>query len=531
MAPFDGRVAHPDYAANIARWNVEWDFFRGGRHVIAPASSPGRVYFWGSDPRAESPESSGAEPVRRRSSYDPVVATSYLFSHPRESRENYDDRVRRSCHLPMYRHTVETVASAVLRIPPNRGVEDTSTVGEPWKSYWEDVDRQGNGIDAIINEALRMALGVGGRVHAVTTRPLLPSSAQSRYEQQVYGDRPYSYLVSARDLLDWAMDDLGFVWVVIREPAPDRRAPGTKPDGERSERRRVIGRGWWQLYEGRDATWTEIGSGTVGHDVVTVATLWGSTGYDACASMAADSVIAPMLDIDRSVFNLMSLLDDQLAAQGFSQLWVPVESGADLPSLDIGTSVANAYDAEHGTPLMLSPSADVITALAGVINGRIAQGRQSLSISRGRAEFSKEERSGDAMQIEATERDNLAAALALNVQEFDRQMHWHVALWEGLDDYPRAQYSKNVTPRDVGKLIDDVVKISSVQQLEPKIVRELLRPLVAQVLAQMAVPEDRVQDVTKMIDAMVNMPAMAPSAAMPPTGQPKPTNGAPRAGA
>lgn len=470
------------YKAREREWLEARDFYRAGRHVLEPGRviEPGRVSYVPTD-AVPADATAGGSSTERRSSlgrFVNITNESYLHAHPRESLESFRERRARATHYPLFRSVVDIYVSATLQTAPMR-THDGEHAHPVWSTYWKDVDLQGTSIDGFVRDALTWAL-VYGVVFAVTDKPRFANPAKNRQQQLDRGERAYSYLVSPLDVIDWKIDPKTgrFAWVNIRECAPDNRLPGQEqatPD--------YWVRSWradgWTLYrpEGRNGWQVEDeGTHTLGEPPVSV--LFARRGPNRL-ELDADSMLSGLVRGDRAALNYRSLLDEVMYNQAFASLWVPDDEGSAPGPIDIGVGIANGYNAQNGVPLLLSPEASLLMSIWQIQAEHINMLRQTYGVGRGKAEYSKEERSAAALQVESRHETTRVASLAECCEDFDTALHRHVSRWEGTEAPPPAEYSRDVSLRALSHQINDAFALKKLG-VPWGAMREVIKPLVAE---------------------------------------------------
>jgi len=496
----DFSICSPTYAEYEATWREALDFYRSGHHVLQPSRAVGRVGFWVQTDAPQDDGSTEPEPRRRRSRYETVPVQSYLWSHVRESRAEYDDRKARAVHVPLFRNAVDLFVSAALRVEPDRSAGASDL--EPWGTYWDDVDMRGTNIGAFVRQAATYAL-VYGVMYAVTDRPRFLLPAVSRAEQLARGERAYSYLVSPLDVPRWSLDSAtgAWRWVIVRDTPPDESAPGG-PSLVADERFRV----WYvdrsELYgkptNGGDWTLLDVAEHNVGE--VPIAPLFARASTTTRSTLEPDSMLASLVRGDRHIFNGLSVIHDVIAKQAWSQLCLP-DDGTGMATLDVGPAVALLYNSQFGTPIMLTPDSSIIMAQWQILAGELQMFRESVGAGRGKAEYSKEERSADALTVESRHENNRVASLVESIEEFDRTLHRHVARWEGASEYPRASYGRDVSLDSVADQLSDALSMKSLG-LGPEVMREIIRPIVVRYMRQQSQSPDAIARATESLDLL-----------------------------
>ena len=492
---------------------MAWDFYRGGRHVVAPErpAREGSVRFWRQgQPRADA-VADGADAIAtniervgdRRLVYELFATNSYIQSHVREALEEYQDRIARAMHVPLFRSIVDIYVSAIMRTGPDRGrVGADGWLGE----YHANTDLCGSSIDEFMAQALTYSL-IYKRSAIVTDRPRLDRQPVSMADQIAAGDRPYSYHVPPQDVVDWSLDSHGrFRWVRIREQEPDQRDPTTG-----CTEPRIQYRVWypdryevWRKTdaEGKKTEWRKVKALSGTHPVgeVPVVMLFARRGHESRRTLEADGLLTDVLYGDKAIYNLLSLFHDQIYSQCFSQLAVPTENG-EAPDLELGLKRVLGFVAEGGArPMYLSPEADLLHAQLKIIGEHIGWIRQLASVSRGRAEYSKEERSAAALSMESADKNNAVASLAGAAESADRAIHRHAAAWMG--DKPGegglASYSRDVSLKALSAQIADATSLAALQ-IPQAAMRELYRPLLVRAMREQGQGEDAI---ARAIDAL-----------------------------
>jgi len=500
----DFGVRHPEYLRNIDRWQMQWDIYRGERYVLQPHGRMGTLASVTrgslSDKESEDTPSMAIPWYRARDGY------SYLHRGVRESDAEFDARHNKALHFPLFRSIVDIYTSAALRIGADRGSVDS--VAEPWGTYWRDIDGCGTTIDAFERQALTMAL-VFGRVAAVTDRPRSDQEWPSKAHQMAAGDRPYTYLVLPQFLVDWELDEHGRpLWVTLWEPRRPDRLPGVSPS-DVINFYRVLSRDRYDVFaEVKDgkgkSSYAHLEDRSGEHPVgeVPIAFLFARRSHARRDSLEADSILADLVDIDRSMFNQYSLLLEQIYNQVYAQLCLPVRPGDPVPNLEVGPLRVIGYDSEGGQPLYLSPDTDLVRVQQQQIDGLAHSARQLALVGRGRAEYSKEERSAQALGVEQADKHNVIASLADAVQSFDRQHHRHAAAWEGKSqDAPEASYNKEITLKGVNEQISEAIQLATPALRVPaKALALLVKPIVGQALREKGQPESVVAEALRAVD-------------------------------
>lgn len=516
---FDLSIRHPLHVQRAPEWQEAFDFYRSGRHVLDPKPyeiSRGQLTVW----RQQTDDTTGQ--TRRKAYLERVPIHSYLWPSAREYSDDYEDRCSRAVHLPVFRQFVTTYSGAVLRYAPTRSpvtAEDAppASWGEPWLSYWADVDFRGTRIDAFIRQAIDYSLVFPAGL-ALTDRPHYPEQALSRAHQMARGERAYSSLITPLELINWFPDCGPLEWIVIEEAMPVRRAPGQAVDKNTPRAQRLVTRQTSQLFgppEGDDKRSTPIGPQIV-HNLgfVPLSVLPARHGGDRRPLMDLESVLGGIVRMDRAVFHHWSQIQEKLDKQTFGQTWIPDEEGAAPGPITIGPSVYNRYNSAHGTPMILSPEATTITSHLQAIDWLLHAARASAQLGRGQAETSESPRSGDATLVEARYEAQALVEIAEAAERFDRELHRHVAAFEGQDKYPQASYDRELSMRALDRQLAAALQLKALG-VPAETLSEVLRPIVEAYMLEQGQSTEAIKRAT---DALMNLEVMSEAPA--PQGAP-----------
>lgn len=449
--------SHPLYE----RWRYEWvkayDFLRGGKHVTEPAIASTSVAFL-----RRNPEYKDEDEDADRYTYEPTLRASYLYSHVRESEYRWRDRNRRAEHIPVFKPIAHLFASSLHQMPPTRTFEGKEALPEIWRSYVEDVDLRGTGMDAFMEGRTRWTLAFG-RSHALTDVPA-PEGPPPRTlaDQEAQGLRAYSTPMTPLSMPNWCVDRFGqYRWIIVAEEADEGRGPTTPPPTKDTSRRRVWYPNRWVLYEPHqqnDAVeaaetklWVPVSHGRA-PGLVPLSTYYADKA-EARAETECDSPLASILGVDVAVFNLLSQLDETELLSVYNQLAMEGDGG----DVDGGEATVLYYPVGGRPPTYIAPPDETAQGKWNRIIARIyIAAKQALS-SRGRAEFSKEERSAEALGVEYQDRYNLLSSLAGCTEDAEAGQFRHVAAWHGQQVVPRAAYQKQFDFRSISQAIMDTL--------------------------------------------------------------------------
>ena len=110
-------LRHPDYERMYTRWKMQWDFWRGGLCVMSPDYPATAVRYGVQTTTDDSAGGEAAEIPRRGSGYEwrTTRTNSYLWKHPRETMNEYQERQARQDHYPLFQSITNIFVSGILR--------------------------------------------------------------------------------------------------------------------------------------------------------------------------------------------------------------------------------------------------------------------------------------------------------------------------------------------------------------------------------------------------------------------------------
>jgi len=505
------------------RWYFEWvrayDFLRGGKHVTDPASAATMVAFLRRNPDVKDEDEDSD-----RYTYEPTLRCSYLYSHVRESEARWRDRNRRSEHIPVMKPIAHLFANSLFQTAPTRTFEGKEDLPDLWRSYIENVDLRGTGMDSFMEGRTRWTLAFG-RSHALTDMPASVAPPQTLAEQEAMGLRAYSMPMPPLAMPNWSIDRFGqYRWIIVAEEADEGRGPTSPPPTQDTSRRRVWYPGRWVLYKpfyqqgaaesAEGKLWIPAEHGRA-PGVVPLSTYFADKA-EARAEMECDSPLASILGIDVAVFNLLSQLDETELLSVYNQLVMEGDGG----DRDVGEATVLYHQPGSKPPHYIAPPDETAQGKWNRIIARIyIAAKQALS-SRGRAEFSKEERSPAALGMEYQDRYNLLSSLAGCAEDAETHQFRHVGAWHGAKAVPRAAYQKQFDIRSLSQAIMDALgllqlpvgaeaKVATLERVVDRVLKAQGTPEEARRRAVRGVKE-AVLEAADLQQQAINQPAAQP---------------------
>lgn len=407
------------------------------------------------------------------------MSENNLFRFYKEGENEYKERAARAYRDNISRDVVEIWTSHLFKVPVTRADAAPPAVAEFWKRATKGKD--GVSIDDLMREVSDKT-GAVSPCYLVVDMPIAPQLPEGQVLTQAVALqlrlRPYAYVVYPTDVLDFGLDeDEEFTWVLLREFMRDDANPW-ESEGKVSTRYRLWTRTSWHLYEEQQpqpgTTANEQGYMLLDEGEhllgrVPVIQLAHKKGKDRYRAIALIEEIAYK---DRSICNNESRLDEILANQTFSQLFLPdagliasVEKKAGdrrRKMVEMGTkSIVLFNDKAQHPPMFLAPDAAQAALILDVIDRLRAQIFEDALLDSERA---GRDAKGAKTATEATfDFEKLNAALAdkaKSLESAERQMAELVCLWTGTAYEPADVESWVQYPRkfQVKALVDELTE-------------------------------------------------------------------------
>lgn len=518
------QAEHPQYTRMYKRWKMAHDFFRSGVNVLQPDYDIGSYKI--GVKRREPPlslnmEDNSLEPNVRQdqSEYEwyTVPQRSYLWKNKSEDAAEYENRQARAVHIPFFQPLVNIFVSAVLRT----GAAVHGADNGLWKDFSADIDLTGTDADGWRREVLSGGLEFG-RMHALVDMPRDEGAGSilSLEDQMNHGLRPYVYMISPMQILNWSLDARKQLrWVQILEEQPDQREPGQVPS-DILYQVRVVTKTDWQIWRrpSEKAPFVLVADGEHICNRVPLETFWAvrERRWDC------ESPLCAAVDLDRHLFNKLSALDELEDTQSFSLLAVGLHPNQRIGSLEIGPRRAFGYDSSAGTaPSFISPPGDHARIQWEHIKEKYATGRQAHGVSKSIAEAPSADRTEAAISAQGEDKRNLCALFASNMEAFENRIYDLAAQYMRLSERPRAEYVKNFDLGGVTQQIQDVIQLGSREEITPMAIARLMTPIMDRMMRDHGIAQEKITEALESVNAKAaELMAAPPAPALAPMEDP-----------
>ena len=228
--------------------------------------------------------------------------------------------------------------------------------------------------------------------------------------------------------------------------------------------------------------------------------------------MGCESPLSDALDADRYLFNAMSERDELERSQAFSILFVPGQ-----PRGPIELHPFRAIGGEDSTqaPSYISPPTDMINGKQDRIERILWMFRQYEGAGRGVSEFSKEERSGEALNIETEDKRNQMSLWASAMQDFENGIYQDWAAWNGETAYPQVAYPESFDIKSITAQVQELITLtSSNSDIVPRAIAiRLAVPIIERILRDNGETEATITSIRAEMDAYAAQEAAQPALA------------------
>lgn len=411
---------HPDYRANLAKWTKYADLYEG----------------------------------------DDVY--KYIYQHPRETDEVFQQRVARASYYNYCAGVVDLFVAYMFASDISRDLSTESKTSklleEEFKDIYRNADMQGTSYEAFMHQVATGAQ-VYGHIGVLVDAQRVGETVISERDRKQEGARPFLNLVSPTQILDWSKDRFGnFNWVKIELPVEDKRASFQQGVAVNERHFLIWDREGWELWavvqesndtEGRVNKAILLDSGVNPENIQGEVPL---VIFQNCKRMKHDwfgnSTIRDIADINISVMNWGSLADEEIHNRCLNILAMERDNTGDVAA---NLSHHNVLEYSPGTnaPTYLTPGSTPLELIGTWMDrGRDEIYRHAkLGGSTGLLGM-KEATSGIAYAYEFNETNQSLAEKASSMEAGENRVHSLLARWFG------EQFTGNVEyPRDFG--VDD----------------------------------------------------------------------------
>ncbi len=401
---------HPDYDANIERWEFYVRSYFGGK-----------MYRDG----------------------------DYLLQHPFESNANYRRRKETSCYYNYCGPVVDVFVSHLFKKDAQR--DFGSILKNPsFAPFLMDADLDGNTFRHFLREAQRFA-SIYGRVSIVVDRPgIVPAT---RADEMSLGIYPYVTLITPENLIDWSYEKL----------PTGRNVLSMVRIKEGGQRYRIWRRDGWELWrieeDSADAVLVDAGGHGLGE--VPIVNLYNKqTGI----KMLGISDIADISDINRNIYYLCSDAREIIENTAFPMLAMPYSRNAGREEKEIGPHNILQFDPEapNAKPYWLEPPHSSLSEIREWVRHDTTEIYRIAKMGGVKStEDSSSARSGVALELEYQQLYSALSEKADNLEQAEMKILSLWAKWENEEFDGRIDYQDDFSLRDIDRDIKNAISALS----------------------------------------------------------------------
>lgn len=453
----------------------------------------------------------------------PEFIGSHLFRFWREKDPKWKNRLQRAYRYNFARKVTDIITGYLWEQPPSRNIDK---LPEKLKAFWHDADREGNSIDAVMAQQVSPWVCVYGRPWIVVDKPREVGATREDAKR----DRlhPYLTVVAPTDVLDARFANGELEWILLRETVRDDLNAKLSRGGIGEQFRLWTKTNWevWKLLD-RGKTKEAVFVAGDAHELGVVPVV--PMDFKAAISrFVSPSLIWEVAYLDRSIFNHLSLLDEELYNATFSQLaipWQAILAGQGMPEgngqvdaaagarkhvAEIGTEEVFVYDGKAGTaPAYVAPDPAPAQTLENRVEREINEIFRHLSLAGEMAQEASTPTSGISKEHEFRKLNKMLATLGDNHESAERSILRIAARWEGEDpakipddvvDYPESF--------DVTTMMEELEEIREMTTagLPDLVVNEARKETVTRRFSKL--PPEKLKAMLAAVDKVVGIPTI-----------------------
>lgn len=424
----------------------------------------------------------------------------YLFSHTREPIQDFADRKRRVNYFNYCAPLVDIWLGHLYRQPIKR---TSGSNQQRLDDFLSDVDLCGNSINAFMKEqSVQSAQIYGYSFVLVDKKPVLEDERTLADERRNGADVPYFSYIDPQAMINWALDRQGkSIWMRYVELVEEMPEWDSAP--------RKIKRYWtwtrqeWIIHEivtdhnGKDSEVKEVSRETHRLGVVPIVTVYNRKAKDR--RLVGLSPLRDIAPINRTIYNISSLIDEFLYRQCFNVLTMP-KSGiqSDTEDIKLGTSNVLEYDWTEGMPApqYLSPSVDPAQYKMEWIDRLIAQIFRLAKV-RPLDQSSMQAISGESKRWDFHQENQSLNDKADNAQQAEIEMFRIWQMWQAQEPDIEIDYPEDFDIRGINEEIAEALELQTLP-LGARFKSEYLKKLVRRIDSKL--PDDILDEIDFQVD-------------------------------
>lgn len=411
-----------------------------------------------------------------------------LFRYPRENSYDYDARKKRAVYFNAVQPLADILAGLVFLKNPKR------TIPESLK-YLEKAASRSMGMDQFMQlvavHSLLYTVGI-----LVDSPSFDPAVVKSRGDREKLGLNPYCRLYLPWQIRDFNLSQSGDLeWIILDNSFTDSTDPIKEPI------ERTVYRLWtkefFQDFELKDKDTVEAGA-KMPHTLGKVPFVFQSW-RDMNDDKIADSPFEDIALIDRQIYNLLSYLDEMLAAGTFKVLFYPGTAPDSIKKEGLGNLTLIEFDpAATNKPYFDGARLEDIGPFLEALQIYRKAQLEKLGLDKDQEKAGVQ--SGVAKKLEYRKAQALLNFGAKSLEDTERQIFKFAALWENIQQLdPKSiaiDYCKSFDGDDIDM---EIKRLLSIFETVPY---DGLRKSVAKQIAKATFPDStELEGIVESIEA------------------------------
>ena len=382
-----------------------------------------------------------------------------IYKYHKEGMNEHEDRLKRAYRFNHTREVVNLVHKYIFKEVIARQEDAPKEI----QDFWRCATLDHKDIDGLMRQ-VEIQSSIFGRVWIIADSTA-DGDTITKADEKLHQSRPYAYVVTPLQMLDFAYDDNGeLLWCLIAETGRDDQDPITST-GKTYLKYRLWTQNDWYLFaeSGRGKKVDLVGQGSHGLGIVPAFAVDCFNTSDS--KYTSPALISDIAYLDRAVANYLSNLDAIIQDQTFSQLAIPVQGlmpGDDDHEkvLKMGTNRIFTFDGEGGAkPFYLSPDPKQAHVIIDTISKIINEIYHSCGVAGERTKQDNsagiDNSSGVAKAFDFQRVNSLLVNKATALQEAETKLMQLVLAWQGkakpLHDCAFSQYPESFDVRGLGE--------------------------------------------------------------------------------
>lgn len=379
----------------------------------------------------------------------------YLLKHPFESTDNYNRRKEIAYFYNYCAPIVDIFTSYLTKKQPQRSYGSLSTEVVPprqpltlFDAFWWDCDLENTNFEQFMRDAQRYA-NIYGRVSIMVDKPALFALTKAQAKEQ--GIRPYVYIITPENVLDWEYTRLVsgrpvLSMVKIRESEDTYRIWS-----------RIGWESWKVSTEGKERSAVKTGEGS--HDLgeIPIVNLYNKKSG---VRMIGVSDLQDIADINKNIYYFCSDAKEIIENTAFPMLAMPYDKGGQGESQEVGPKNILQFDPElpNSVPQWLEPPHSSLAEIREWIQ-QDAQEMVRIAKMGGLRNTETSTQPWSGVSIEAQERQLFAALAekASNSEQAELDIFRLWAKWEGDEFTGNVEYPRDFAIRDLTTALQNAI--------------------------------------------------------------------------